>query len=197
LHTLLCLVFVLLLLTSTDSTVRRLAESGLKAEASMQRKKFLPATIVRDTLQHDPGMSRRTLKVAAKRAIAEEENHTRLSEVQSLPRQGHMSCTATASGAASIWADVIKQLPDEQFKFSLNAAHDTLPHNSNLHLWGKKDDDICPLCLKDSQNLVHVLNSCQVARDLRRYNARHDAVLGCLYDVIRDHLPATASASDS
>jgi len=65
----------------------------------------------------------------------------------------------------------------------------------NLHLWGKKDDDICPLCLKDSQNLVHVLNSCQVARDLRRYNARHDAVLGCIYEVIRDHLPATASVS--
>ena len=63
------------------------------------------------------------------------------------------------------------------FTFILNAAHDTLPHNANLHLWGKKASDTCPLCHADNQNLVHVLNLCQVALNLRRNNDRHDSVL--------------------
>ena len=61
-------------------------------------------------------------------------------------------------------------------KFSLNAAVDMLPRNSNLHLWHKKQDSACPLC-SQNQSLLHVLNNCAVARDLRRYNHRHDAIL--------------------
>ena len=41
-------------------------------------------------------------------------------------------------------------------------------HNANLHLWGEKASDTCPLCHADKQNLVHVLNLCQVALNLRR-----------------------------
>ena len=37
--------------------------------------------------------------------------------------------------------------------------------------------DRCPQCSTDKQNLVHVLNSCKTALELRRYNMRHDAVL--------------------
>ena len=84
-------------------------------------------------------------------------------------------------------------LPEEQFKCALNAAHDTLPHNANLRLWGKKERDTCPLCLEDTQNLVHVLNSCCIARGLRRYNQRHNAVVHSIFEVIKQHLPATAS----
>ena len=46
----------------------------------------------------------------------------------------------------------------------------------------------CPLC-GDQQTLIHVLNSCRVARDLRRYNRRHDAVLEFIVDMVQTHLP--------
>ena len=39
---------------------------------------------------------------------------------------------------ASVWSAVLKALPEEQVKFSLNAALDVLPHNDNLHIWKKK-----------------------------------------------------------
>ena len=73
-------------------------------------------------------------------------------------------------------------------KFALNAAVDTLPHNSNLHMWKKKESDSCPLC-GERQSLIHVLNCCRVARDLRRYNIRHDAVLKVIADTVKEHLP--------
>ena len=59
----------------------------------------------------------------------------------------------------------------------LNAAHDTLPHNSNLHLWKKKPNPSCPLCGHQKQTLLHVLNNCETALHHRRYNQRHDEVL--------------------
>ena len=59
----------------------------------------------------------------------------------------------------------------------LNAAHDTLPHDSNLHLWKKKPNPSCPLCGHQKQTLLHVLNNCETALHHRRYNQRHDEVL--------------------
>ena len=101
----------------------------------------------------------------------------------------------TTPNTITIWAKAVQSLPEEPFTFVLNAAHDTLPHNANLHLWRKKASDICPLCHEDSQNLIHVLNSCRVALELRRYNERHDSVLTVLYDTIAKHLPATSSCT--
>ena len=77
-------------------------------------------------------------------------------------------------------------------KFSLNAAVDMLPHNSNLHLWKKRKDPSRPLCIK-KQSLLHVLNNCAVARDLRRYNIRHDAVLQEIALAIQPYIPPTAT----
>ena len=34
-----------------------------------------------------------------------------------------------------------------------------------------------------------------MARDLRRYNERHDAVLALLYEVVKEHLPDTTSST--
>ena len=48
----------------------------------------------------------------------------------------------------------------------------------------------CPLC-HQHQSLLHVLNNCEVARDLRRYNVRHDAVLQEIVTAIQPHLPST------
>ena len=53
----------------------------------------------------------------------------------------------------------------EPFKFALNAAHDTLPHNANVHLWKKKTTDLCPLC-GEHQMLIHLLIVCNTALHL-------------------------------
>jgi len=86
-----------------------------------------------------------------------------------------------------MWVGAVELLPPEPLKFSINAALDTLPTNINLHKWGKKVHDICPLC-SSSQSLSHVLNNCPTAMDLRRYSRRHDKVLEVLGDFIQDHL---------
>ena len=70
-------------------------------------------------------------------------------------------------------------------EFSLNAAVDGLPHNANLYLWHKRQDPTCQL------------NNCPVARDLRRYNNRHDAVLKEIVVAITPKLvPSTTLAVD-
>ena len=76
------------------------------------------------------------------------------------------------------------------FKFALNAASDTLPHNSNLALWrrGEGISESCKLCGR-KQTLIHVLNDCPVALQLRRFNCRHDSVLNMIVDFIKSHLP--------
>ena len=145
-------------------------------------------------MQQDPSLSRKALRVAAKRSVTKEDDHARLSQLQSLPRQGHM-VQSFPPDMPAVWVEAVQGLPDKQFRFALNAAHDTLPHNANLHLWKKKDHDTCTLCGDDRQNLVHVLNSCRVARDLKPYNERHDAVLALLYEVVKEHLPDTTSST--
>ena len=90
---------------------------------------------------------------------------------------------ATTSDTATILAKPIQCLPQEQMKFALNVAEDTLAHKSNL-LWRKKESDSCLLCGK-RQSLIHVLNCCRVARDRRR----HDAVLKVIVDTVKEHLP--------
>ena len=56
---------------------------------------------------------------------------------------------------------------------------ENMPHNANLQLWRKKENDACPLC-REGQTLIHVLNCRRVARDLRRYNQHHGLVLGLI-----------------
>ena len=79
-------------------------------------------------------------------------------------------------------------VPDAIMKFSLNALLDTLPHRHNLSKWGKSQTSACPLC-SENQLLIHVLNSCSVALQQRRFDQRHDAVLKIIADFIRSHMP--------
>ena len=59
------------LLTSADPTVRHIAETGLQAELVSKRKNFCPTVIVQQTLQEDPGHTRKSLSAAAKQACEE------------------------------------------------------------------------------------------------------------------------------
>ena len=87
--------------------------------------------------------------------------------------------------AAVLWSEVVQSLPPECMKFVLNAAQDTLPHNANLSVW-RRDEDLCKLCGK-RQTLLHVLNHCQVALELRRFNERHGIVLQVIADFLKAH----------
>ena len=183
-----------LLLTSPDPCVRFIADKNLKKELSTKRAKFRPATEVRETMCKDPSMTRRALVAVTKARVAKEDENTLLNKLWNLPKQGIMVRNFT-SNAATIWSSAVGKLHQDALKFVLNAAVDTLPHNANLYLWWKKDSDQCPLCSADTQNLVHVLNSCKVALELRRYNKRHDVVLQIISEVVKEAIPTTASIS--
>ena len=116
--------------------------------------------------------------------MTKSDHEKRLQHSKSLPKQGQ---TYDDDLEAALWADVVANLPDSIIKFALNAAQDCLPHNQNLFLWKKKPSDSCPLC-GNTQSLVHVLNNCNVALHLRRYNKRHDAILKCLTDFLCQNL---------
>ena len=181
------------LLMSPDGSVRLLAERNLQHELSMMRKKFKPAVTVRNVMVEDPSRSRKALSAAAKRKVQEEDDTERLAQLRKLEKQGQM-VTSVDGDEAKAWANTIQSLPSQLMRFTLNAAMDTLPHNANLHLWGKKESDVCPLC-GERQTLIHVLNCCRIARELRRYNQRHDGVLGILADMIKEKLPLSTHFS--
>ena len=105
-----------------------------------------------------------------------------------------MAAVATPE-AATLLSKTLMTLPPQIMKFSLNAMHDTLPHNANLLLWKKKENSICPLCKQVGQNLIHVLNSCPRALKLRRFNERHDQVLQAIVASVKEHLPPSTSMS--
>ena len=176
---------------SQDSCVRFLADKNLKQQLSLKRKRFRPVEVARDALTIRPGASRKTLVKSAKGMVSEEVNTSTLESLHSLERQGQMSRCASPRGAAA-WATAVQSLPEEPMKFALNAAVDVLPHNANLYLWRKRKDTTCPLC-GANQSLLHVLNNCTVARNARRYNFRHDAVLKVIASVITPNIPQTTT----
>ena len=64
----------------------------------------------------------------------------------------------------------------------LVALNATTAHNNNLaRLYGGLHSGACKLC-GGNQTLLHVLNRCDVALQLRRYNRRHDQVLHLLLE---------------
>ena len=184
------------LLTSADPTVRFIAEENLKSEMASKRKKFRPTMVVQEAMKDDPSRTRRALQIASMRKVKMDEDESRLGNLKGLPRQGQMMRIATPE-AASTWAKSIQSLAQHVFKFALNATHDVLPHNANLHLWKKCSSSSCPLCHQPGQNLIHVLNNCKVALDLRRYDDRHNRVLQAMANTIQDHLPSSPSMTGS
>ena len=127
------------LLTSRDNCVRSLADRGLKTELDATRKKFRPAVLARDVLIERPDGNRKSLVRAAKAVVADDTNCVLKEKLHSLGKQGELSrCMDVRCGR--VWSVVVQSLPEEQMKFSLNAALDVLPHNANLHLWKKRQD---------------------------------------------------------
>ena len=172
------------LLTSLDPGVRKAGDLQLVEERARQRLKFRPASLVDSILSQDHSQSRRALKKATKAILQEEEDNERYQQLCQLPAQGEM-----ARAWKELWVKAVQGLPPEPLKFALCASTNSLPTNANLHMWRKKNSDICSLCQKYRQSLPHVLNNCPTAMDLRRYSKRHDEVLQVLGVFIRSHLP--------
>ena len=92
-----------------------------------------------------PGVSRRGLAQRSKGLLATGDADKRLDHTRSLPRQGQLR-RDTPVAAAEIWATAVGTVSSMTMKFILNAATDTLPHNSNLSLWGRSVSKNCKLC---------------------------------------------------
>ena len=71
----------------------------------------------------------------------------------------------------------------------MNSLTDTLPHNSNNHLWEKIPSSLCNLC-GQQQTLLHVLNTCPYALEKRRYNDRHNVILESIYTFLKRVVPS-------
>ena len=166
-----------LLITSPDNGVNHAVRENLKKEESQKRVKFQPYLAAQSAFAADPGASGKAVARRAKAKLETDLVEKRLKHSVSLEHQGKLFRTVDANSAA-VWAKTTQSLPSAQMKFTLNAASDTLPHNANLSLWRKEDQlsAACKLC-GERQTLCHILNSCKVALELRRYNTRHDEVL--------------------
>ena len=101
----------------------------------------------------------------------------------------------SCSDGVRLWAKALGGIDDSQLRFALNSAVDSLPHNANLALWKKRDNNTCPLC-GERQTLIHVLNTCKASHDGRRYNTRHDSILSEIVSLLSSFvtLPTRLSA---
>ena len=178
------------LLSSQDPCVRHMAEKALQNDVSLTRCKFKASKVVRNTMQADPNFTRKSLSGASKRLVCEDDQEQLFNDLMQLEKQGQMSRCTTPDGAR-VWGKALENVADEHLKFALNSAVDTLPHNANLCLWKKRDSDSCLLC-GERQTLIHVLNTCKVARDGKRFNSRHDAILEEIVTCISTYMPSTA-----
>ena len=174
------------LLTSGDPGVRSAANLLVLDEEKTKRSRLTPAVFVNGIRELEPPKSKQALARSAKSLVAEEDNDKRHQDLCSLAIQGDMA-RRWEGNSPQLWVKAVEGLPPEVFKFSLNAALDTLPSNINLRRWGKKNYDICPLC-SSSQSLQHVLNNCPTAMNLRRYSMRHDNVLEVIGEFVKNHL---------
>ena len=181
------------LLTSADSCVRLMAEKALQKDLSLSRVKFKASQEVREVMIHNPDFSRKSLAAATKLLVSEDVEDRHFHSLQQLEKQGHMSRCSSPEGAR-IWAKALERAKDEHLKFPLNSAVDTLPHNANLFLWRKRNDDSCPLC-GERQTLIHVLNICKASLDGRRFNARHNTVLTEIVYLLSTYTAPSANLS--
>ena len=137
----------------------------------------------------NPGGKRQTLMKCTRKLVEAEDAEERLDHAKSLKLHGQLHHIVD-DDAATVWSDVVQRLPPECLKFALNVAQDTLPHNANLSVWRREAglSGLCKLC-NQRQTLLHALNHCQVALELRRYNQRHDNVLQTITDELQKHCP--------
>ena len=153
------------------------------------RAAIKPTLTAREIMSDDPGAKQGTLEAHQKHCGDKGYGET-LDHAISLATQCQLH-HLVENDAATMWSEVVQKLPPERMKFALNAAQDTLPHNSNLALWRRDagPSSLCKLCNSVKQTLLHILNHCQKSLELRRYNQRHDAILQLIVSSLQNHCP--------
>ena len=118
----------------------------------MARTTYKPPSLAKTLLAECPRSNKQQLTKKNYKGSNQQRHATkqRLDHTKSLLRQGQ---TFKSDLEAASWADVVTTLPDSTMKFALNAAQDTLPHNQNLHMWGKISPQTPVLCV-DSDKLM-------------------------------------------
>ena len=83
----------------------------------------------------------------------------------------------------------LQKLPPELLVLP-QCCQDTLPHNANLAMWRRREglSSARKLC-GERQTLLHVLNNCPKALNMRWYNERHNTVLEVISKFMAKSLP--------
>ena len=84
----------------------------------------------------------------------------------------------------AMWDNICSQMPKNIFVFVRRALIFSLPNNSNLCRWGKRDNPLCDLYATSKQTQLHMLSACPVAAENGRYTWRHDSILFTLLHYI-------------
>lgn len=180
---------------SKDTCLRALAKTKVEKDCAMQSSRFTPGRYLRklevdqESCFKDSSISDKLLKLEVrhiKKSISLEHENHHIEHLHALPVQG--KCLSWSDVDTIEWSNLIRQLPDEQFKFIMNAIQNTLPTRTNLHLWKKSSSHLCPLC-NQPQSLCHVLNACPVLLQSGAYKRRHDKLLALIASFVRSHTP--------
>ena len=123
------------LLMSSDRITQQVARRMLDKESSQRRAQFKPVTYNQNIMAKNLEFIGRFYWNVKNTANVEDAS-SRKSQVEALPLHGQMSRASNLT-ADGIWATAVNNLGSEAMKFALNAASDTLPHNSNLAKWYK------------------------------------------------------------
>lgn len=160
----------------------RMTTYSSQYEKQRKRMKFRPSVVVDEVGVEAPTRSVKLWQELQRIWWLKEE----MSEhFLCLPKQGAMA-RRMKGYAAQLWAQTGPNIHLNQWVFNATLDNNT---NSYLCYWGKKCSAICTLCSTSRQTLLHVLNSCPTAMDLRRYSWTHDEVLRVMGAIVRAHLP--------
>ena len=106
------------------------------------RQSFKPYQQMVEVLREDPGASRKVIVAHAKSAVVQADMQVHFEQCSRWVVQGQ-TMRQFQDRAAELWAHVVTSLPESSMRFALNSVTYTLPHNANLHLWGKQTSPVC------------------------------------------------------
>jgi len=170
-----------------DSKVKNALDSRLEREQHWTRK--MSTTVICDKVfkkvkEQNVKQDARNIKKAAKIDINKEMQLHWSSHLKSLVVQGRFLTANECMNEDINFKSIIHDLPRNVAKFLTNACIDTLPTNSNLLRWKKRNSPACKLC-GNKETLLHVLNNCKLMLNQGRYTWRHNSVLNFIYNALK------------
>ena len=180
----LCLLASLSL--STDPAILEI--NSIINDQQFLTRNFIPSEAHELFRSLDPLQPKKVLKNSIRKAIIEKEKQKWNEKLSTLQVQGKFSDIVSLEEDTGIWNRIIDGLPKGQLAFLLKAGSDTLPTPMNLHRWHLRVSSSCPLCSQHSCTTAHILSGCPKALEDGRYTWRHDSVLLCIYQNLRNLL---------